>query len=202
MFSTAAYSGQTKHSRRGLCVFLCFFFLAWSVRWGVFSWFQSATAPLDVTESFTLDFSFFLYWLASWFQTSSRDNLHVGELTAHQHRQALTVRAFFIYLFIFLSCPSIHPLILHPSIQPLVPQEACTCCSSKWLGHHLSPERSVAPLPPHACEPQMVSRRSSVLRGATYAPCSEFLSPRWPSPSRSHESGPERDREGTTCRSR
>lgn len=129
------------NTREEAFVFFCvFFFLAWSVRWGVFSWFQSATAPLDVTKSFTLDFYFFLYWLASWFQTSSRDNLHVGELTAHQHRQVLTVRAFFIYLFIF--CP-VHPSILWSFIH---------------LSNHSSRRKPVPAAPPNGSA--IICRRS------------------------------------------
>lgn len=129
------------NTREEAFVFFCvFFFLAWSVRWGVFSWFQSATAPLDVTKSFTLDFYFFLYWLASWFQTSSRDNLHVGELTAHQHRQALTVWAFFIYLFII--CP-VHPSILWSFIH---------------LSNHSSRRKPVPAAPPNGSA--IICRRS------------------------------------------
>lgn len=45
-------------------------------------------------------------------------------------------QAFFFSPDVLSIHPSFDP-VFHPSIQPFLPQEACTCCSSKWLGHHL-----------------------------------------------------------------
>lgn len=80
--------------------------------------------------------------------------------------------------------PSPDVLSIHPSIDPLF---------HLFIQHpyHRKPVPAAPPngwsslvvkafklfLPPHACEPQMVSRLSRVLCGATYAQCSEFFSP-------------------------
>lgn len=68
------------------------------------------------------------------FITSSREYLYVGVRTTSSSVNCMS--AFFSSPDVLSIHPSFDP-VFHPSIQPLLRQEACTCCSSKWLGHHL-----------------------------------------------------------------